>query len=175
MTGVQVRGCFSLGAVEWCIYSPFTSPGLTSGLDSSVHPTPPSPFPFLLTPFPLLLFFFASVELLASQFACWQVIFRKDHPSAYYSHIAVTKTQISPPSRQAILVHIREYLPLAFPSHSISIRCVPLLFPLKSLPPLSLAWPPLSLLPAFTSPYISLTPCLYDCRLIIILIISYPS
>ena len=136
---------------------------------------PPSPFPFLLTPFPLLLFFFASVELLASQFACWQVIFRKDHPSAYYSHIAVTKTQISPPSRQAILVHIREYLPLAFPSHSISIHCVPLLFPFKCLPPLSLAWPPLSLLPALTSPCISLTPCLRDCRLIIILIVSYPS
>jgi hypothetical protein len=91
VTGVPMTGCFSLGAVGWCsIYSPFTSPGLTSGLDSSVHPTPPLS-PFSPLPSPLLLFFFASVELLASQFACWQVIFRKDHPSAYYSNIAVHK------------------------------------------------------------------------------------
>jgi len=165
VTGVQVRG----------IYSPLTSSGLRTDIGLSSILRLPSPFLFLLNPFSLLLFSFSSVESLASQFACWQVIFRKGHPSAYNSHIAVTKTQVSPPSRQAILVHIREYLPLAFPSHSISIHCVPLLFPLKSLPPLSLAWPPHSLLPALPSPCISLTPCLHDCHLIIILIVSYPS
>jgi hypothetical protein len=148
-----------------------TSPGLTtSGLDPSVHPPLPPPFS---SPSPILS---ASLEfyLLVSSPA-GRSFFEKTTRARTTLYTAVTKTQISPPSRQATLVHIREHIPLAFSSISISIR-QPRPFILYPQKPNVGHHPPI---PSPSSTTISTSPCISSlclcARRLILLFPSYPS
>lgn len=117
-----------------------------------IRPSYPSPFPFLLTPFPP--FSYSSLPLsnyLLVSSPAGRSFFEKTTRARTTPTSQSQKLRSLPhPDRRHSSTFV-SISPLLFhPTRSPSTGCAPLLFPLKSLPPLLLAWPPLSLLPTLT-------------------------
>ncbi len=134
-----MSGCFS--GLSTAHLLTFTSPGLT------LEWTHPSTLPSLSPPLHLLLpspILFAALELLASQFACWQVIFRKDHrPRTTPTPISQDLTSPPHPDRRHSSTFVSIFPLPVHPTRSSSADRVPFFFPFKNPPPLS---PPCALL-----------------------------